>query len=290
MNLVDKMEPDKDIILEQLLCPVPAELNEEELTLAHGGVSLEHLSEEERRHVPILLAQDTLFKDVSERIVIFNCRDLCTENEETGRCDKCFDYEADALLAGYLVLGELANLGAPIKYISLAGTTSGTAQLIAPRLEASGNFKFVFGNGYHISSTVYAAVNCFSGSYLKQVREQVINVTSCVKDLFVGLEKEHLLPGIYENLDLCMVRDISGFSTEELAEVALKEEIKREMGRKEYAHQRMKGIGIGGAPHKQRVEWGQALYQRQQKLGIGIGGATSEQLSEWGKLGYAAGL
>ncbi len=58
-------------------------------------------------------------------------------------------------------------------------------------------------------------------------------MTSCVDELFVGLGKEHLLPGFYENPDLCMARDISGFSTEELAEVALKEEIQREMGTKE---------------------------------------------------------
>ncbi len=98
-------------------------------------------------------------KDFTERIVIFNCRNFCTESEETGRCDKGFEDKAEALLAGCLVLGELAaNLGAPIKYISLAGTTSGIAQLIAPRLEASGYFKFVFGNGYHISLTAYALI------------------------------------------------------------------------------------------------------------------------------------
>ncbi len=136
-------------------------------------------------------------------------------------------------------------------------------------------------------------------------------MTSCVKELFVGLGKEHLLPDLYENPDLCMVRDVSGFSTEELAEIKLKEEIQRERGRKEYARQKMKGIGIGGAsyeqrvewyarqkmkgigiggaPHEQRVEWGQASYQRQVKLGNGIGGATSEQLSEWGKLGGKLG-
>ncbi len=46
----------------------------------------------------------------------------------------------------------------PIKYISLAGTTSGIATLIAPRLEVLGYSKFFFGYGYHILLTVYAKV------------------------------------------------------------------------------------------------------------------------------------
>jgi hypothetical protein len=171
-NLVNTMETGKDIIIKQLLCPVPAELcNGKELSLANGGVSLEHLSEEERRHHPTLLADDVLFENFEEQIITINCRDLCTVSEETGRCNKCFPEEASALLAGYLVLGELAaSLRAPISYVSLAGTKSGIAQLIAPGLVASGLFKFVFSNGYHLSLAAYAAPNCFSGSYLKQVR------------------------------------------------------------------------------------------------------------------------
>jgi hypothetical protein len=174
-NLVDTMESGKDILIKQLLCPVPAELcNGKELSLANGGVSLEHLSEEERRHHPTLLADDVLFENFEEQIVTINCRDLCTVSEKTGRCNKCFPEEASALLAGYLVLGELAaNLRAPISYVSLAGTKSGIAQLIAPGLVSSGYFKFVFGNGYHLSLTAYAAPKCFNNSYLKQVRTKL---------------------------------------------------------------------------------------------------------------------
>ncbi len=57
-------------------------------------------------------------------------------------------------------------------------------------------------------------------------------MTSCVDELFVGLGKEHLLLGLYENPDLCMVWDISAFGDEELTEIKLKEAIQQEMGRK----------------------------------------------------------
>jgi hypothetical protein len=95
-------------------------------------------------------------------------------------------------------------------------------------------------------------------------------VTSCVVDLFEGLEKTDLLPSLYANPALCMVRDISLLSDAELAEVALAKELRKLMGEKEYARQRELGIGIGGASYEQKAEWGADEYARQRKLGIGI--------------------
>ncbi len=171
-GLVDTLIPGEDILLLQLLCPVPAELNDGAmLSLTQGGASLQHLSPEARARVPTLAGYDELFKDIDMRIVIFNCRDVCSEDVTTGRCDKCFVNEAEALRAGFLVIGELAaNLQAPIYYVSMAGTKSNVKSLIAPELKASGNFKVVFGNGYHLSLVAYPAIMCFGNSFLCQVR------------------------------------------------------------------------------------------------------------------------
>jgi hypothetical protein len=171
-ELVDTMIPGEVIILLQLLCPVPAELNDGVmLSLTQGGASLLHLSPEARSKIPTLAGYDELFKDFEERIVIFNCRDSCTQDEKTGRCDKCFMYEGDALKAGFLVIGELARkLRITISYVNMAGTESGVNSLIAPELEASGNFKLVFGNGYHLSLVAYPAIMCFNHSFYSQVR------------------------------------------------------------------------------------------------------------------------
>ncbi len=114
-------------------------------------------------------------------------------------------------------------------------------------------------------------------------------MTSCVGDLFQLLGKTHLLPRLYANPALLMIRDVSHLSDAEAAELALAKELRRLMGEKEYARQRDLGI-IGGASYEQRVRWGKSEYQRQEDLGIGIAGATPEQRSKWGKLGYAAGL
>ncbi len=74
-----------------ILCPVPAELNDSVmLSLTQGGASLQHLSPEARARVPTLAGYDELFRDFFEPIVIFNCRDVCSEDVTTGRCNKCF--------------------------------------------------------------------------------------------------------------------------------------------------------------------------------------------------------
>ncbi len=155
-----------------ILCPVPAELNDGVmLSLTQGGASLQHLSPEARARVPTLAGYDELFRDFFERILILNCRDVCSEDVTTGRCNKCFLNEAVALREAFLVIGELAaNLQAPIYYVSMAGTKSNVKSMIAPTLEASGNFKVVFGNGYHLSLVAYPAIMCFGNSFLCQVR------------------------------------------------------------------------------------------------------------------------
>ncbi len=171
LGLVDTLIPGDDIILLQLLCPVPAELNDSAmLSLTQGGASLKHLSPEARAKVPTLAGYDELFKDIDMRIVIFNCCDVCSEDVTTGRCNKCFVNEAESLRAGFLVIGELAaNLQAPIYYVSMVGTKSNVKSLIPPTLEDSGFFKEVFGNGYH-SLVAYPAIMCFCNSFLCQVR------------------------------------------------------------------------------------------------------------------------
>ncbi len=115
-------------------------------------------------------------------------------------------------------------------------------------------------------------------------------MTSCVGDLFELLGKKKLLPCLYANPALCMVRDVSQLSDAEVAKVALSKELRKLMGVREYERQVELGIGIGGASYKQRVEWGTSEYQRQLYLGIGVAGANEEQRSKWGKLGYAAGI
>ena len=252
IHLVNTMVSTIGIIILQLLCAVPASLNRVMALLAFDGMSLNSLSPEERARSPTVLAFDELFKDFTERIVVFNCRDSCVEDTKTGRCCKCRDYEGAALADAYLVLGQLAkDIGTPISFVSMAGTTSKIRKMISPKLESSNLFNVVFGNGYHLSLLAYPAIMCFKFSFLNQVS----NVTSSVIDLFSLLGKTHLLPGIFENERLCMVRSMSSFSDADLAESELRVEISRIFGRKEYQRQVEFGFGIGGATHEQRSEW-----------------------------------
>ena len=196
IHLVNTMVSTIGIIILQLLCAVPASLNRVMALLAFDGMSLNSLSPEERASIPTVLAFDELFKDFTERIVVFNCRDICVEDEKTGRCCKCRKDEGAALADAYLVLGQLAkDIGTTISFVSMAGTTSKIRKMIAPKLEASNLFNVVFGNGYHLSLLAYPAIMCFKFSFLNQVS----NVTSCVIDLFSLLRKTHLLPGIFED-------------------------------------------------------------------------------------------
>ncbi len=80
-------------------------------------------------------------------------------------------------------------------------------------------------------------------------------MTSCVGDLFERLGKTHLLPSLYANPGLCMIRDVSHLSDAEQAELALSKELRKLMGEKEYARQLELGIGIAGASYEQRVQW-----------------------------------
>ncbi len=68
LGLVDTLIPGEDIILLQLLCPVPAELNDGVmLSLTQGGASLQHLSPEARARVPTLAGYDELVGISSNR-------------------------------------------------------------------------------------------------------------------------------------------------------------------------------------------------------------------------------
>ena len=139
----------------------------------------------------------------------------------------------------YLVLRKLAkNIGATISFVSMAGTTSKIDRFIAPKLEASNLFKVVFGKGYHLSLVAYPAIYCFNMSF----RTQVVNVTSCVIDLFNLLGKTHLLPEIFANEYLCMIHDILTLSDAGVSE--LEWAIRKKMGEKEYQRQKELGIGI----------------------------------------------
>ena len=80
IHLVNTMLPVIGIIILQLLCAVPARLNRVMATLAFDGMSLNSLSPDERASIPTVLAFDELFKNFTERIVVFNCRDICVED------------------------------------------------------------------------------------------------------------------------------------------------------------------------------------------------------------------
>ena len=98
-----------------------------------------------------------------------------------------------------------------------------------------------------------------------------------VEDLFSLFGKTDLLPFVYVNPHLIMVRDVTALMESQVAEYTLAREIHHKMGVDEYAHQKALGIGVGGAPLEQCQKWGYDKYRRQVDLGIGIGGASKEQ-------------
>ena len=228
-KFIASLQPGDSSIILQLLCPVPEEIHKlgTEPNLANGGASLEGMTEEERAQIKTVLAFDQLFREYfSEKITIFSCRDVCRKEDKDGRCAKCDAGEGRALAAMYLVMAQFVNdIDAEISYVSMAGTKSGVKNYIAPKLEKSGLFQHIFGSGYHLSLLVYPSLWCF-GSYLSHV----VNISACVEDLFSLFGKTDLLPFVYANPHLIMVRDVTAFTDSQVAEYALTSEICHKMG------------------------------------------------------------
>ena len=171
-KFVASLVPGEAAILLQLLCPVPKEIHllRIEPNLANGGVSLEGLTPEQRASIKTVNAFDQLFLDFPEKITVFNCRDKCVTTKKKdgsdGRCAKCYADEGRALVAMYTVLGKFVKkMESKISFVSLAGTTSNVGKYIVPYLVTTKLFAHVFGNGYHLSLTVYPCLFCF-GTHL----------------------------------------------------------------------------------------------------------------------------
>ncbi len=250
-----------------------------EPNLSYGGVSLLGLSPDQRAVTATVRAYDAIFGLFTDwKIIVINCRDKCILDKYDERCEKCLKQEGRALVLMYKVLGQFVRMmHGEVAFVSFAGTTSGVAEHISTPLtnlqmdDCTPVFKYVFGNGYHLSLMSYHNKDCF-----RSAEHQITQLTKCVEDLFEMFGKTELLPFIYANSNVPMVQE-SGFNVGEVLSKITKDNYARQEKfgyglagyNAEYARQKASG---GGVLVEQAVDWGKSKFQRHLRLNIGLPG------------------